>query len=117
MPKPTIEDVQECVGKYQYYFGLKSWRIEVSFAVDDQENIGDCVACPEYFKARVAFNLDKLPSLKEMEMVVRHEMLHVVLSPYTEVVLSLSENKKTLELVEEMVVSSMERWPLWRVME
>jgi hypothetical protein len=113
--KVTAEQIKELVRFYQPLVGLRGWRISVSFAPEDQGDMGGATCSPEYYRATLTFNLDQLPNLREAEATVIHELMHVVLSPYTEMVHSMfKDHVAPLTLLEETLVTSIEKWPLWR---
>lgn len=115
MGKVTAEQIKRMVKFYQPLVGLKSWKIHISFAPGDAADMGGATSSPEYHKATLTFNLDQIPSLREAEATVIHELMHVVISPYTEMIHAMfKEHVEPLTLLEETLVTNMEKWPLWR---
>jgi hypothetical protein len=82
---------------------------------DSEDGEAEVSASPEYFTAEIHFNLDKLKTKKSAHAAIVHELLHVVLSPYTQVAknLVIKKDRKLLNFTEERLVSVIEKWKLW----
>ncbi len=103
---------------YQKLFGLQDWNIKIGWNMDDGEDSGEaeCASTPEYFSANIHFNLNSIKTKKAVREVVVHELFHVVLSEYTNLAKRLVDKKgrRSLEYSEERLVSTIERWKMWK---
>jgi hypothetical protein len=122
-PPPCNEEAAEKVLKYvRHYealFGLEKWRIYIYWKLesefeDPEEWAAETKVDPEYYKARIFFNLDR-PQLDKLEEDVRHEMLHCITWQFVGIIESLTyaRAKKAVEKLEEKFVSDLELLPLW----
>lgn len=115
----TQDDIRREVKYWTRMFGLSQWRIKVTFNVDDTDSYAECHTSPEYFMATISFNVDRLgkQNRKTLQHTVVHELLHVLLSPYTQLAKKLAVDKthrRALEFQEETMVSLLEKAPLWK---
>lgn len=62
-------------------FGLSHWNIKFEVCHIDGV-MGRCNALPDYERARLKFNYDLIENEKELEEVVKHELMHIVHSPF-----------------------------------
>lgn len=112
--KFTQDDVTKEVRHYQKILNLDNWDISVGFTVSDQESYADCIHLPQYMKADLSFSLDKIKSKKLLRQSVVHELMHVVLSPYTSVAMEFAGPfMKILDNLEETMVTLIEQWKVW----
>ncbi len=135
--KKIIAELKEHSRKYIKLFELKDWEIHLRFEegpVDSDGKIEDisfesatasCDSQPEYFTATIKFfikPLIKKNRLNQLEIYARHEMMHVVLAPFTHFVNALlvevdgrddGSFAATTGLQEETLVSTMEGWKFW----
>lgn len=107
---------------YGPLMGLHEWKIKVKFAEVNAEDAGigaDCVAEPEYYNAEITFYLGNLAEreVDELPAFVRHEMLHILMWPFGQLVNALTNNsfEKAFTLVDERVTSDLERMPIWEL--
>jgi len=135
--KKIIKELTEYTRKYHRLYELQAWEIDVHFEDVPRDDKGvaevisfesataDCTTQPQYFISVVKYFIDVLiekDRLDDLEVYPRHELIHVVLSPYTHTVSNiqsdLSIHKKidfdgTADFAEETLVSVMERWKFW----
>ena len=114
--------IEERVVFYGELFGLKDFKITVKWRTSDDDSYADCSALPEYRKAVIAFDLDKLSPLprEEVESTVRHELFHIITAPMRTALHSLwpkQWNDEWIESVEEKVVEDLAQMPLWSVLD
>lgn len=116
MGKPTRKDVKAEVKMWQELMGLQRWTITVRFAGVDTGDEAEVETDPDYYKATIRVNLDAVKSRKALRLAIVHEMLHIVLSPYTQYSRELvgKRKRKLLKRLEERLVSRMERWRIWK---
>ncbi len=78
--------ITESIKKWKKLLYLEHWELNVTF-IDDPDL--DCYASctPEYFalRAEIEFNLNELDE-KDIESVVIHELLHVLLAPMENII-------------------------------
>ena len=135
--KKIIRELRQHSLKYAKLFQLGEWEIHIRYEegpVDSDGKLEDisfesatasCDSQPEYFTATIKFFIKALIQknrLKQLEVYARHEMLHVVLSPFTHFINNLlsevdgredSSFAATTGLQEETLVSTMEGWKFW----
>ncbi len=125
-PAPSDPNIAEKVLEYARYYeqllGLEKWRIyfywrlatEYEDPEDARETAAETKADPEYYKARVFFNLDR-PQLDLLEEDVRHEMLHCFTWQFVSMIqtLTYTRAKAAVTKLEEKFVSDLEMLPLW----
>ena len=135
--KKIIAELKEHTRKYYKLFELKDWDVHIRFEeapVDSDGKVEDitfesatasCDSQPEYFTATIKYfikALIKKNRLHQLEVYARHEMMHVVLSPFTNFVNALLSEvdgredaafSATTGLQEETLVSTMEGWKFW----
>ena len=109
-----LKHVERCVRRYQRLLGLENWAIQTEFVSPVDENDSACYAAcealPEYHQATLSFDVAH-PSFGRKEPIdrlVRHEMLHVIVSPLS---------AEDADFREEQVVTALERAPVWRLLE
>ncbi len=135
--KKIIGELKEHTRKYVKLFELKDWVIHIRFEEAPKDADGKieditlesatalCESQPEYFIATITYYIKALIKknrLHELEVYPRHELLHVVLSPFTHFVNALLSEvdgrddgsfAATTGLQEETLVSTMEGWKFW----
>jgi len=106
------------VATYQALLGLIGWKIRVGWNTQSMDAYADCKSEPEYLKANINFNLDRVTTKKLAKQCTIHELIHVVLSPLTERAQKLSSTKEAdlLSSLEETTVTNIEKWPLWKLL-
>ena len=110
----TRDEIRKAVAIVQDSFGLDRWEISVTFnCVKDA--FAECTPEPQYWRADLAFNLEKCKDDKEViRKCIVHEMVHIVLSPYTMAAQHFAGPLSAiLDDLEESVVTHIENWPLW----
>lgn len=105
--------VLRCVSRYQRLLGLDRWNIRVIFGpVDPADPL--CYAAaesqPEYSQSTLFFDIahPNFGRKESIDHLVRHELLHVVVSPMS---------RDDSDMPEEQVVTMLERAPFWRLLE
>jgi activator of HSP90 ATPase len=74
---PTPQRVRARVKHWVKVLGLGDWRLEVTFARDDQDGSeAFCAPSPEYRFARLNFDISKWKAGEDLDAMVRHELLH-----------------------------------------
>lgn len=96
--------------------GIPHWRITVEYEQkEDEEYAAQCFAYPKYERAKITLNC---PNIIDIDEVVRHELLHILHSPfhyYEEVVRELVPEQsldailKVWSIATEMTVRNLER--------
>jgi hypothetical protein len=71
----------------QALLGIQHWRVRVSYDPLESERpgwdtLGNCFANPDYDSSLINLNADALDNEEQVLSVLRHELFHVVLSPY-----------------------------------
>lgn len=100
-------------------WGLSHWQVTFLWDLPDRHFIAAISSQPEYHKVFINYNLDVMKTTAKAlaKTYIRHEVLHAVLSPYTEMVKNLvaSETKRAaLHDIEETLVTSLESTPAVR---
>ena len=109
------KDILACVKYWQKLFGLSRYKITVRFETEQQDSIAECGVQSEYELASINFNLKNINSPAEAEATVIHELLHIVLAPLaTNAKVFAGECSDVVHYLEEQVVTSIEKWPLWQ---
>ena len=105
--------VTRTVSRYLRLLGLDRWQVRIAFGpVDetDPECYASCEAQPEYSQALLSFDVSHASFGKKesIDALVRHEVLHIVVSPMS---------AEDTDYQEEQVVTALERAPMWRLLE
>ena len=110
--------VTRLVSRYQRLLGLTHWNLRVVVGGPVDADDFACYAAaeyqPEYMSATLYFDVAH-PSFGRKEPIrdlVRHEVLHVALSP-----LARLATGEAADDAEETVVTLLERAPFWRLVE
>lgn len=108
--------VEKEVVRWKRLLGLRDWKIEVKYRADSDDDYANVDSSPGYKRAAIRVNLDNVTSYKQLRSTVIHELIHVVLSLYTDVATELAgeDARKALDMLEERVVTEIENWPLWK---
>jgi hypothetical protein len=107
--------VETQVQVYQELLGLSKWTVKIKYAGVEESDEAEVESDPDYYKATVRINLDEVTTKKALTRTIIHELIHTVLSPYTQMSRELvpRRQRKMLKRLEERLVSDIERWPLW----
>ncbi len=110
----TRQEIADAVATVQFAMGLDRWEISVTFN-SSKDSFAECTPEPQYWRADIAFNLEKCKGNKDViRRCIVHEMVHVVLSPYTMAAQHFAGPLVAiLDELEESVVTHIENWPLW----
>ena len=109
----TRQEIIDAVACVQFSMGLDHWEISVTFN-SSKDAFAECTPEPEYWRADIAFNLDKCKDMFTVRRCIVHEMMHAVLSPYTKAAQHFAGSLAViLDELEESVVTHVENWPLW----
>lgn len=122
--KPTEEHLKALVRSVQAQLGLNAWelRVHVGEVTDDLEPgrrlSGASIAYPEYMAGDIYLDPDQIEfDHADVERLVRHEVLHIALSPMASLMdLWASGDKERQHMatyVNELVTTMLERAPLW----
>lgn len=110
----TKEIAEREFKKYVEVFGLDRWEMVVAFNPSNADVYGEVVCEPEYHRAEILLNLNKLDSLDVLRKTIVHEILHVVLSPMTNAAkVFAGDHAKVLEDLEDSVVTHVEKLSIW----
>lgn len=96
------------------------WEYTITWSTKDDGAYAECDAEPEYYKAAIGFNLDKMSaercSRRQVEGIVIHELLHVLFSPYTVIANNMvgSRASEVLNKLEETLVTGIVQNSKWR---
>lgn len=113
--------VSDEVKRWKRLLGLNFWEIKVGWTVESDDAYADCNAEPEYYKASIGFNLEKLKGStpKQLRRIVFHELMHVVLSPYANIAALVGGETggKVLEKLEERLIEDITMNMKWEKMK
>ena len=110
----TKKIVHREVIKYKKLLNLEVWDFTVKYDGTSENDYATVAADPAYLRAEIAFNLSNIKDIKTLRRKLIHELMHVVLSQYTQTaVVFAGGKKKILDELEERVVTEIERWELW----
>lgn len=124
--KPTPAQIEALARTTQRQLGLNGWSIRVHIGeVPDDVNpgkrlAGASVSYPEYLSGDVYFDPEQIVfDHEDVASVVRHELLHIALSPMAAINDLWAANDPARErftaYVNEQVTTALERMPLWDV--
>lgn len=124
MTGPSKELIERTARHVQAQLGLSDWdiRIHVQEVTDDispgRRLSGASISYPEYKAADIYFDPEQIVfSHDELDKLVRHELMHVMLSPLVQVCDLWAHGDPARErfvtYVHELVTTQLERMPLW----
>lgn len=96
----------------------KEWRFRVAFKKLNGDTQANCITEWHYHLARLNFDLKKMSTEPPEHQLatVRHELMHVVLSRFCELLQSLApEHVELVEKYEEELCTFIEHMPVWGV--
>jgi hypothetical protein len=105
------------IKKHRDLLGLEGWDIIVSFEEVEGNMCMQTSAEPEYYKVSIDVDLRGLND-SDIDLYVRHELLHAVLWMYTHLAENLAgrKNRKLIRGMEERLVTDLERMPFWEIL-
>jgi hypothetical protein len=108
------EIVEREIGKYLSMFGIPHWRIKISYEPDaETQEAGRCTRQYDYNQAWILLNPELLEDEARVLEILRHELYHIVLSPYdlyaTAVEDTLGEDHKAAPALERVWRHAMEK--------
>lgn len=122
-PKAKQRAIRRAFKRYRALLGLNGWRFDLEWASpkDSDEAAAGCIADPEYRRARLFFNVSKIPD-DELDEHVRHELLHAVVWPLAHVAEFQADSDdesatEMIRLAHERVVTDLEYAPFWSKLE
>ena len=101
--------IQEALERYQGLLKLENWDITLRWDLSGDVFYAKCRSYPDTLEATVWINRDLVTTKLRADKYVRHELLHVMLSPIT----SELDGPRTDKL-EENLVLAMTDWSIWR---
>lgn len=125
MDKSAVQKwVDKNAERIKQEFGLDNWRLVINIENLDPAKDGSISAMrvkwkPEYERATIWINFNEIPNEEELAYHFRHELMHIMHSPFELVWRSLweifteDEAKIFGELwtqAEELTVRNLERW-------
>ncbi len=115
--KRLANKVLASIKKHRDLFGMQGWDIVITFKEVEGDMCMETVAEPEYYKTMIDVDLRGLVE-SDIDLYVRHELLHAILWMYTNLAESLapSRHKKLLGGMEERLVTDIERMPFWDIL-
>ncbi len=69
-------------GPLMALLGIGHWRIVTTMDLADDHTLGQCETLIDYNRATIAFNPALFSDEKSLLKTIRHELFHVVLSPF-----------------------------------
>ena len=112
--KITREVVIKEVRKWKKLLDLEVWDFNVKTTGVHDSNFAEVEVDHPYLRAELGFNLDNIKNMKMLRKKVIHELMHIILAPYTDPAgIFAGPKKKILSDLEENLVTRMERWELW----
>jgi hypothetical protein len=63
--------------------GIPHWRIVIDYDLRDDEALGQCTWRVDYNSASISLDVDSFKDGEHVLKVLRHELFHVLLSPYS----------------------------------
>jgi len=118
--KITEKRILRAVEYYVPLIGLEDWTLKVLFD-PTIDAAASCEADEEYRSAKLCFNIPKMKENNEpVARTVRHELLHCLTWPQTQVMGFLAKTKPAQEmarLAEERSTTWLECMPVWDMIE
>lgn len=117
--QPTRADVAQALKFYQHLMNLDNWTIDLDFQVTEGSTYALINASYEYMRAELHVNLELIREQNHTNLnrVIVHELAHCALAPLCDIVHHLpltDESRKTLLAQQELVVTLIEKWPIWQ---
>ena len=102
------------VRKWKKLLNLEVWDFKVTVTGVPTSNFAEVDVDYPYLRADLGFNLDNIKDMKTLRQKVIHEMMHIILAPYTDpAAVFAGGKKKILADLEENLITQIERWELW----
>lgn len=108
------EITNKAIKEYIDVFGLQGWRLELVYAIPKDENpslvYAQTTLSHERQRATIVINPTAFETEEELHETIRHELYHLVVSPFEILFHALpNEHRVLLEIVEEAIVRGIER--------
>lgn len=108
--------IKQNLQRLQSRFRLEDWQISIvvqKHINDDPESdqLATCQAKSDYQSALIVVGANSIDSIRQLEGVMQHEMLHCVLSPMDQLwdVFAQSDNQAAVNLYNKLHSSASER--------